>query len=79
MTEVYECRFNIDTDCVELICADGRTIFIDCTAVEDEIADNRYERAELDYLIYNKPIEYVNLIFSGEIYKYLKWYPVCVE
>ena len=72
MTEVYHCKFNIDTGCVESICADGRMISIDCTAVEDEIADNRYERAELDYLIYNKPIEYVNPIFSGEIYKYLK-------
>ena len=75
MTEVYECKFNIDTGCVELVCADGRMIYIDCTAVENEIADNRYERAELDYLIYNKPIEYANLIFSSEICKYLKGYP----
>ena len=75
MTEVYQCKFNIDTGCVEVICADGRMISIDCTAVEDEIASNRYERAELDYLIYNNPIEYANLIFSGEIYKYLKGQP----
>ena len=74
MKEVYHCEFNIDTGCVEVMCADGSMIFIDCVAVEDEIADNRYERAELDYLIYNKPIEYVNLIFSGEIYRYLKGY-----
>ena len=74
MKEVYECKFNINTGCVELMCADGRVISIDCTAVEYEIADNRYEMAELDYLIYSKPLEYVNLIFSGDIYKYLKWY-----
>lgn len=75
MTEVYECKYNIDTGCVELIFVDGKMISIDCTAVEDEITDNRYERAEQDYLIYNKPVEYVNLIFRGEIYKYLKVYP----
>lgn len=74
MTEVYRCKFNIDTVCVEVICTDGRMISIDCTAVENEIADNYYERAELDYLIYNNPIEYVNLILTGEIYKYAKDY-----
>ena len=71
MTKVYYCKFNIDTGCVELICADGRMISIGCTSIEDEIANNRYERAELDYLIYNHPIEYANLVFSGEICKYI--------
>ena len=47
------CEFNIDTACVELRLTDGTLISIDCTAVENEVADNMYQRSELDYLIYN--------------------------
>lgn len=71
MTEVYSCKFNIDTGCVEMECTDGRFIAIYCTAVEDEIADNRFNRADLDYLVFNNPVEYVNIIFDGKTYKYL--------
>lgn len=70
MTEVYSCKFNIDTGCVEMECVDGRFIAIDCTAVEDEIANNRFDRAELDYLIYNQPVEYVNLILNTKHIKH---------
>jgi hypothetical protein len=45
---------------------------IDCTAVENEVADNRFERSELDYLIYNAPLEYADLILNGDPEKYLK-------
>ncbi len=69
---VKKCEFNIDTGCVEVVFDDGRLMSIDCTAVENELADNRFERSELDYLIYNDPISYVNLILSGETEKYLK-------
>ena len=40
----------MDTACVELKFADGSIISIDCTAVENEIADNMYQRSTLDYL-----------------------------
>ena len=36
-------------------------ISIDTIAVENEIADNMYQRSELDYLIYDAPLEYVDL------------------
>ena len=36
-------------------------IAIDTTAVENEVADNMYQRSELDYLIYNDPVAYANL------------------
>ena len=36
MDNIISCEFNIDTGCVELLFADGSTISIDCTAVEDE-------------------------------------------
>lgn len=31
-----------------------------------------YQRSELDYLIYNDPLAYVELILSGEVERYLK-------
>ena len=45
---------------------------IDCIAVENEIGDNRFDRAELDWLIYNKPLEYADLVLNGEIEEYCK-------
>lgn len=46
-------------------------ISIDCTAVENEVADNLYERSELDYLIYNDPLAYADLILNGDVEAYL--------
>ena len=48
MNKLISCEFNIDTACVELKFADGSMISIDCTAVEDEVAKNMYQRSELD-------------------------------
>ena len=36
------------------------------------IADNMYQRSELDYLIYNAPLEYADLILNGDPETYLK-------
>ena len=36
------------------------------------VADNMYERSELDYLIYNAPLEYADLILNGDPERYLK-------
>ncbi len=47
-------------------------ISIDCTAVENEVADNMYQRSELDYLVYNAPLEYADLILNGDPEAYLK-------
>ena len=66
------CVFNIDTSCVELKFDDGSMIAIDTIAVENEFADNMYQRSELDYLIYNDPVTYAELILSGDPEKYLK-------
>ena len=72
MNTLISCEFNIDTACVELKYADGTTISIDTIAVENEVADNMYERSELDWLIYNAPLEYADLILNGDPEKYLK-------
>ena len=49
MKKIKSCEFNMDTGCVELRLADGSMIAIDCTAEENEVADNRFQRSELDY------------------------------
>ena len=72
MTHLISCEFNMDTACVELKFADGRMISIDTIAVENEVADNMYQRSELDYLIYNAPMEYADLILNGDPETYLK-------
>ncbi len=72
MKHLLSCEFNIDTACVELKYSDGSMISIDCTAVENEVADNMYERSELDYLVYNAPLEYADLILNGDPEAYLK-------
>ena len=41
-------------------------------AVENEVARNMYERSELDYLIYNAPLEYADLILNGDPETYLR-------
>ncbi len=72
MREIQTCEFNMDTACVELKFADGSMISIDTIAVENEIANNMYERSELDYLIYNDPAAYADLILNGDPETYLK-------
>ena len=72
MKRVVSCKFNMDTGCVETKYNDGSMIAINCTAVENQIADNMYQRAELDWLIYNEPHTYVNRVLSGDIETYLK-------
>ena len=66
MEKLISCAFNIDTACVELHFTDGSIYSINCTAVENEVADNRFQRSELDYLIYNDPLAYADLILNGK-------------
>ena len=72
MEHLISCEFNMDTACVELVFDDGMVIAIDTIAVENEVADNMYQRSELDYLIYNAPLEYADLILNGDPETYLK-------
>ena len=72
MKYLISCAFNMDTACAELKYSDGTMIAIDTIAVENEIADNMYERSELDFLIYNAPLEYADLILNGDPEKYLR-------
>jgi len=64
--------FNMDTGCVELLLRDGRKISIDCTGVEDALDVTMAQKSELDYLIYNDPLSYADLILNGNPEEYLK-------
>lgn len=57
---------------MELKFNDGSMIAINCIAVENEVADNMYQRSELDYLIYNDPLAYADLVLNGNPEAYLK-------
>lgn len=75
MSKLISCEFNIDTACVELKHSDGTMISIDTIAVENEVADNMFQWSELDWLIYNKPLEYAKLVLRGDLQTYLKGKP----
>lgn len=47
-------------------------VSIDTIAVENEVADNMYQQSELDYLIYNNPAAYADLILNGDPAVYLR-------
>ena len=67
----YKCRFDFDTNCVEAILSDGSRLSIDCIAVENELAETWLDRCELDFLIYNEPESYLELILTGRMEEYL--------
>ena len=75
MKKLLSCEFNIDTACVELKYDDGSMISINCTAVENELDASILQRGELDWLIYNKPQEYAELVLNGGIEDYIKGTP----
>ena len=66
------CKFNMDTGCVELTLQDGRKIFIDSIGIEDALDVTMAQRSELDYLIYNDPLAYAELILNREPEEYLR-------
>jgi len=72
MTKLISCEYNMDSGCVEARFTDGSLIAVDCRAVETALDANTLQRSELDWLIYNKPLEYMQAVFSGEIEEYVK-------
>ena len=72
MQKLIKCAFNMDTACVELRFSDGSRIDIDTVGVERVVADNLFQRSELDWLIYNRPLEYAQLVLGGELEGYVQ-------
>ena len=72
MGKLISCEFNIDTACVELHYAGGYSISIYCPGVEDSFDTTLPMRAEMDWLIYNAPLEYASMVLDGTLDGYLR-------
>lgn len=72
MKKLLSCKFNTDTACVELRYSDGSLLAIDCDGVEDEYAKTIRQRSALDYLVYNAPLEYAELVLCGDVEQFLR-------
>ena len=72
MNKLLFCRYNMDINRVEARFEDGTILAIDCIVIEDEYGNTPAQRAELDWLLYNKPLEYIQLILAGNPEEYLK-------
>ena len=71
MTKLLSCRYNMNTNWVEARVEDGTTLAIDCIAIEDEYGNTSAQRAELDWLLYNKPLEYAQMVLRGAMEHHL--------
>ena len=71
MNKLLSCHYNMDTNRVEAWFEDGTILALDCIAVEDEYGTTAAQRAELDGLLYNKTLEYAQMVLGGEIEHYL--------
>ena len=64
MNKLFSCRFNMDTN-------RGEARFEDGIAIEDEYGNTPAQRSELVWLLYNKPLEYAQMVLGGEMAHYL--------
>ena len=71
MMQLLSCRYNMDTNRVEARFEDEITLAIDCIAIENEYGNAPAQRAELDWLLWNKPLEYAQLVLGGGMEHYL--------
>ena len=71
MNKLLTCRYNMDTARMEARFADGSAVAIDCTAIEDKYGNTPAQRAEPDWLLYHKPLEYAQMVLGGEIKRFL--------
>ncbi|MEE0698039.1 MAG: DUF6061 family protein [Oscillospiraceae bacterium] len=71
MRKLVSCEFNIDTACVELCYADGEVLSIYTPGIEDSFDTTIAMRAEMDWLIYNDPLEYAQMVLDGTLESYL--------
>ncbi len=79
MLYVKSFDYNIDTGRLDMEDVFGNQYWIDVYAVEDEYADNMYHRSSLDYLLYNEPVKYVNLLLEDKLKEYIHKHPVYLD
>ena len=71
MNKLLSCRYNMGTNRVEARFTDGSAVAIDCTAIEDEYGNTPAQRAGTGLALYNRPLEYAQMVLGGEIEHYL--------
>ena len=69
---LYIAFYDMDTNCVNAWLTDRSIVTIDCQKVEGTFANNMYERSELDYLLFNDPAAYADLVLNDDPGRYLK-------
>ncbi|MCD7768935.1 MAG: DUF6061 family protein [Oscillospiraceae bacterium] len=57
---------------MELKFTDGSVISINTIVIENEVTSDMYQQSELDYLVYNDPVGYADLILHGDPEQYLQ-------
>ena len=72
MIKLLHCFYNMDSNPVEIAFSDGSVLTIDCEEVENHYDVTNGQMADLDWLLYNAPMEYASLVLSGEMENYLK-------
>lgn len=72
MRKLVSCEFNIDTACVELRYADREVLSIYAPGIEDSFDTTLPMRTEMDWLIYNAPLEYAQMVLDGTLEQYLR-------
>ena len=67
---ITEAGYDMDSGYVYAKFITGDIVLIDCDEIEKTYANNMYERSELDYLIYNDPASYVELVLGNDVEKH---------
>ena len=70
--EIVSAAFDMDTACVNVLMDNGVFVEINTLEIEDAAANDMYRRSELDWLGYNAPVEYAELILNGDLSQYLE-------
>ena len=68
---IIDAGYDMDSGYVYAKFITGDIVLIDCDEIEKTYANNMYERSELDYLIYNDPASYVELVLGNDVEKHL--------
>ena len=69
---IIDAGYDMDSGYVYAKFITGDIVLIDCDEIEKTYANNMYERSELDYLIYNDPASYVELVLGNDVEKHLR-------
>ena len=69
---IIDAGYDMDSGYVYAKFITGDIVLVDCDEIEKMYANNMYERSELDYLIYNDPASYVELVLGNDVEKHLR-------